>query len=528
MVVILAGFLARLHLAARSFLNPDEVLHYIIVNQSSAFLAYKASLSNAHPPLIYLVLYFWKSLGSSEWMLRFPSVLAGTAVAWAAYKWVGAVFGKAAGLIALILVALSPAVIALSAEVRSYALLLFFETMALYFVEVAFREKSARKMWTFSVFLYLAILSHYSALFFVVAVGIYSLIRIAESELPRETVVAWACGQTAAIGIYVFLYATHVSKLKNSVTAWAMPFEQAYFHADRGDLLTFTRERTLDIFTFIFENQYLAPIMLLLWCAAVAFLLVRELKSTRADLHPRHSGLLLLLPFLGVLGAAIAGIYPYFGGRHTVFLAPFVIAGLSFLFASVCKQKLWAALGIALLLAGVSNISGKTFEPFIAKENQSKALMEAAMSQMRKTIAPQEVIFTDYESALMLAHYFCGPNEIFPPYIFDLPAKSVKCNGQTIASFETWSMQPQFFLSNFGKVVKSQGIHAGVKVWVFQSGWGVTLGSRLPLSSAKFQCLTPENFGANISLIPFVVGPDFSALPTAPNCPGQALNPLAK
>ena len=527
LVVIAAGFLVRIHVAGRSFLNPDEALHYIILNQSSALLAYKVSLSNAHPPLIYLLLYFWRFLGSSELMLRFPSVVAGTAVCWVAYKWIAAVFGKAAGLIGLILFAFSPAVIALSAEVRSYALLLFCETTALYFVEVAFQQKSARKMWYFSMFLYLAILSHYSALFFVLAAGIYALVRILESELPRKVVVAWATGQAGALAICVFLYVTHVAKLKDSLTIWAMPFAQAYFHSDRVDLLTFTRERTLDIFTFMFENQYVAPALFLLWVAAVAFLLVRELISSRGNLGAKHSGILLLLPFVGVWGAAIAGIYPYFGGRHTMFLAPFVIAPLSFLLASVGQQKFWAAIVVAALLATASNTSGKTFEPYITKENQSRALMEAAVKQMRERVAPGEVILTDYESALVLVYYFCGPKVIFPAGTFNLPNSPVNCNGHTIASFQTWSMQPGFFLSNFSKMVKSQRIESGERVWVFQSGWGVTLGPNLPLSSPKFRCLVPENFGANISLIPFEVGSDLSPVPAVTNCPGPLVNSLA-
>jgi len=184
-------------------------------------------------------------------------------------------------------------------------------------------------------------------------------VRILESELPRKVVVAWASGQAGALAICVFLYVTHVSKLKDSLTIWAMPFDQAYFHSDRVDLLTFTRERTLDIFTFMFENQYVAPALLLIWVVAVAFLLVRELISSRENLGAKHSGILLLLPFLGVLGAAIARFYPYFGGRHTMFLAPFVIAPLSFLLASISQQKFWAAMVIAALLATASNTSGK-------------------------------------------------------------------------------------------------------------------------------------------------------------------------
>src|ERR1700686_561445 len=65
-VVVAAGFVARVIVAGRSYLNADEALHYLLLNQPSTLLAYKASLGNAHPPLLYLLLYFWRFLGRSE------------------------------------------------------------------------------------------------------------------------------------------------------------------------------------------------------------------------------------------------------------------------------------------------------------------------------------------------------------------------------------------------------------------------------------------------------------------------------
>ena len=121
-----------------------------------------------------------------------------------------------------------------------------------------------------------------------------------------------------------------------------MPFGQYYFHWGIGDLVTFTREQTSNIFLFLFGNHYISQAMLLLFVAGVGFLVVRELLSRRGNPRSGHSGILLLLPFIAVWGAAIAGIYPYVGSRHTVFLAPFAIAAASFLLAAVCGQRLWA------------------------------------------------------------------------------------------------------------------------------------------------------------------------------------------
>ena len=142
LAVVAAGFVIRLYEATRSYLNPDEALHYLLLNQATVSEAYKFSLTNAHPPLIYLLVYFWHFLGRSELMLRLPSVLAGTAFCWLNYLWIKKLFGKAAAGIGVILCTFSPAMIALSAELRAYALLLFCIGGALYFLSRAFDEKA--------------------------------------------------------------------------------------------------------------------------------------------------------------------------------------------------------------------------------------------------------------------------------------------------------------------------------------------------------------------------------------------------
>ncbi len=526
LAVVAAGFVVRVLDAARSYLNPDEALHYLLLNQASIFQAYKASLTNAHPPLLYFLVYFWHFLGRSELMLRLPSVLAGTALCWVAYKWIGIVFGQAAGVMGLILVAFSPALIALSAEVRSYALLLLCETAALYFIEMAFREKSVSMMWYFSLFLYLAILSHYSALFFALAVGVYGLARIAASELPRKVVVAWASGQTGALAIYGFLYVTHVSKIRNSISFWAMPFDLAYFRPGREGLFTFTREHTLEVFLFLFENHYTALALLLLWIAAVAFLLVRDIVWRPGSPRSRHAGLLMLLPFVAVWGAAIAGFYPYVGSRHTVFLAPFAIAAVSFLISAIYGQKVWVAAVIAVLLVAASNTSGKLSEPFITKENQSRTLMTAAVKHMQQSIPPGELILTDNQSALMISYYLCGPKVVIPIETIRGAYSKIECNGRSIVSFEEWKVPPEQFLSQFQQMARANGLKSGDRVWVFDAGWGVNLARGLPRTYPKYRCLESKKFGENISVIPFVVDPDLSPAATVTNCPPPAFNSL--
>jgi len=531
-LVIAVGFGVRLYVAARSYLNPDEALHYLLINQPSALLAYKASLTNAHPPLLFLLLYFWHFVGRSELMLRLPSVLAGTVACWFIFKWIQIVFGKAAGLVGLVAFTFCPALIALSAQLREYALLLFGIAAALCFLERAFQEESVSGMWCFAGFLYVAILSHYSAVFFTAAIGIYSLVRIADSRLPRKVIVAWAVGQAGALAIYGFLYATHVSKVKKeNLAMWSNPFDQSYFHAGGEDLLTFTRDHTAAIFLFLFEQKYISQAMLLLFVISIAILIGRELISRRRDdpsSYSSHSGIHLLLPFIAVWCAAIAGVYPYVGSRHTVFLAPFAIAAISYVLAALYGQKLWAGLLIAILVFGASNMAAETFEPFIRKEDQSRALMFGAMNYIHQSIPRGDLILVDYQSSFAISYYLCGPREIVQEKALSNQISSFNCDGYSIVTtdYHIWKLGTGRFPSEFEKVVSTFGLKPGDRVWVFQNGWGSNLDVDLAWRLPKFQCLTPKVFGANLSIIPFVVGPDMSAATPVTTCAPPAFNSL--
>ena len=524
LAVVAAGFAVRVFVASRSYLNPDEAMHYMWINQPSAFIAYKASVGIAHPPLLYLLLYFWHFLGRSELMLRLPSVFVGTALCCMLFQWIGMVLGRTAGLIGVITVTFSPAMIALSAEVREYALLLCCIAAALYFLERAFREESVSQMWYFSFFLYLAILTHYSALFFTAAIGIYALTRISDSHFPRRILVAWASGQAVALAIYVFLYVTQVSKLKTAIGVWGAGFSQSYFQTAGEDIFTFTWKNTSKIFLYMYEQPHVSLAMLLFFVGGVLVLIAGDLTSRQGKPRSSHSGVLIVLPFIAVWGTAIAGKYPYVGSRHTVFLAPFAIAAVSFLLAAICRQKLWAGLVIAILLMGASNATADSREREITNENQSRAQMTAAIKQMRESIARGDLILVDMQSSFPLAYYFCGPRETIAMRSSGVGYRDFTCGGNTIVSLLLWKLSPVSFPVQFEKMARHYGLKAGDHVWLFQNGWGKTLTGELQQDYPKYRCLTPKNYGENLTVIPFVVGSDLSPRTSESNCDAPVPN----
>ena len=513
LAVTAAGFILRLSAATGTYLNPDEALQYAQFNQASLRLAYQAGLSLPHPPLYYVLLYYWHLLGRSEFMLRLPSVLFGTAFCWVSFKWIGQLFGRASALAGLALIAFCPSLIALSGEVRQYALLLLCMVSALHFLGQAFQQRSPSKMWCFSLFLYLAILSHYSAAFFVLAVGLYSLARIAQALPGRQFVAAWLLGQIGALALYVSLYLTHLAKLRKNVSTWGGDLDKFYFHSYRDDVFVFTRHLTFEFFRYLFAQSYVAGAMLLLFVAGVAILFARDLLS-RSGKPSSRLGILLSFPLVVLWLAALAGIYPFVPSRHTVFLAPFVIAASSFLLATLGRQKLWAAFLVATVLMAAGNLYGLPTETLLTRENQRRPLMLSAVDDMRRSIPKGDLIFVDYQSSLPLAYYLCGPNEIIYLDRSHADFYQFNCDGYTIVSVRFWKLRAESLALPFQEMARGYGLRPGDRVWVFQAGWAGNLVAKLPELSPQFQCLSPRLFGDNISLIPFIVGPDL--LPAAP------------
>lgn len=514
--VIAGGFVARIAAASGTYLNPDEALQYVQLNQRSALLAYKVGQSLPHPPLYYLLLYFWHLLGRSELMLRLPSIICGTALCWVAFKWIENLFGRAAGVFGLVMVTFCPTLIALSAEVRQYALLLFCMVTALYFLGEALRRNSLAQMWFFSGFLYLAILSHYSAFFFVVAVGVYCLARIADSQFSRKLMFCWLLGQSGALAIYVFLYFTHLAKLRANLTGWGGELDQSYFHSYRDDILSFTGEHTLEIFRYMFARSYVSELMLAVFVAGIAFLFARDLLSRTGKAS--RLGLLLLLPLIAVWGASIAGVYPYVASRHTVFLAPFVIAASSFLLAAFCRQKLWASFLLATVLMAVANVSAAPAETGFRREDQRRVLMMAAVDHVHQFIPKSGVIFVDYQTSLPLSYYLCGPQQIISLDMSRPDFYRFSCNGYSVVSVRFWKLRSEGLALPFEKMVRSYGLKPGDPVWVFQAGWGGNMVADMTKLEPRFRCVTPAIFGRNISIVPLMVGTNLTPAPQT-KCP---------
>lgn len=506
-VVIAIGVLLRLLKASGSYLNPDEATHYLLANQPSLAAVYRSSLTNAHPPLVFFLLYFWRYIGTSEVALRSLSLLAGTASLWFVFRWIESLLGRTAGLAALLILAVSPAAIAISVEVRGYALLLLLMAMTLYFLERAFKEQAPRMIVFSSLTLCLAILTHYSTFPFALALGIYVLIRIFRRELPTRVAATWVGLQAGAVALYAFLYVTHISKLHGSgmqhfaVDVW---LRNSYFHPGQDQLLFFPFQATLALFKYLFYSPLLGIPEAILFIAAIWLLLAKRDSRGKTTPDRRFAGLLLLLPFLVSCGVAVAGLYPYGGTRHSVFLMLFAVSGISFLIADVAGERIWPLLLAALFVAPAWNLAARRPDNEMSDRNQSRSVMTATLRCIRQTIPPGSLIFSDYQTNVMLGYYLGSdqvteipmavrtlvPDDTFVDYSYG--------GYQVVAPPTLWTFDRESFVARLASFREEYQLKRSDSVWVVDAGWGATIGSNQFPFAPDVSVSQVQRFGDNI------------------------------
>jgi 4-amino-4-deoxy-L-arabinose transferase-like glycosyltransferase len=507
-LLIAAGFFLRLRLAWLTFLNPDEALHYFLAHQPSLKLAYQASLTTAHPPLMILFLHYWCLLGRSEFFLRLPFVIAGTLFCWVMFLWIRRVASGSAACFGLAMFLFAPSLISLSAEIRQYSFLLLFCACCLYWMERALQndgQNSVRWILLSAGCLYLALLTHYSAMIFAATVGVYGLLSLARKKWPARSTAAWILGQVGALAICAFLYKSQISKLRES----GMPSEIAAtwlrnsIFQGQNHLATFAWSNTLRLFRYFFSQGTVGVIGFTLFVFAVVALIWHD--KSREPKSQRRLAILLVLPLLITLSLAIAGVYPYGGTRHDVVLVVFAISGIAVGFdrlplggpGAMTKLVKIMLLASAMLIC---NFYPAPSGPYIRPRNQRRELMQQAVSSI-KFLPLGSVLFTDAQGSMVLNYYLCD-NATALSFTPQKPLLKLRCGQYYLLT----SLAPQtgFDRATFPELL-SKAIQENANettLYLFQSGW-IDDKEEDWLTELRGLGGNPRNFGPNVLLCPF-------------------------
>jgi hypothetical protein len=503
------GILVRIWHASGTFLNSDEVMHFAAANHTSWLETYKVSLAISHPPLLIIVEHIWRVFGTSELMLRMPSILAGMAFCWFTLRWAEMLFEKFVAWTTFAFVLFLPSSIELSTEIRQYALFLAFAMGSAYFLERALAKTSAVAMLLSCVCLWVAILSHFSAFLFAPALGIYAIWRIWSSRLRSSVIALWVAGQLVALGLCAFLYFTQIRQLsryfggQDATQGWMgnAYLSHSYYIPGKVNPLLFIVGRTIGVFQYVFRQLAVGDVAFIFFIVGVVLIFRGRAFTTRVS--SRQLGVFVLLPFAINCAAALVRAYPYGGTRHSCLLIPFALVGVSVALARILKRTVFAGITAALLISLVCHFSLAKELPYVAPDAQRSSHMQSAIAFIHQLPAG-EPIFADLQTNLLLGHYLCDQRLVVPDGSVT-GFVSYECGGhRVIASRTKYIFTARSFYNEWQEMVAKYHLQPGSKIWVAQMGWYTYVEFELE-NFPQFQ-ITPHDFGPQIQIFSLTVG----------------------
>jgi hypothetical protein len=353
--------------------------------------------------------------------------------------------------------------------------------------------------------LYLALLTHYSALVFAATLAFYALVRLLRGGTRPKVTAIWVAGQAGAAAICVFLLHTQVSRLR----ATGLPSEIAQtwlqssiFQPREDHLASFAWSKTVRLFRYFFSHGTIGFLGLALFlCALVVFFSAKSRNLPKTE--QRSLALLLLVPFLLTLGASRAGIYPYGGTRHDVILALFAVSGvglaLDWLGAGFEVGRRWLPAILMAAALAIVHVFPSPTGPYIRPRNQSRKLMAEAIGFL-KSLPGSPVLFTDHQGSFVLGYYLCGKTEPVPEFSGSLAF--ARCGDYRMVSVTT---EEAFNRALFPRLLEDawRRTPAETTLYTFESGW---IDDKEQDWIAELRKLggNPRNFGPNILICAMV------------------------
>jgi 4-amino-4-deoxy-L-arabinose transferase-like glycosyltransferase len=185
-------------LGLQSYHHDEVITAMRVIPGSFEQMLHRVKTSESNPPLYYVLAWGWaKAFGTGEFGLRSLSALFGAATVPVGYLIGRQLANRRAGLLLAALIAVNPMLIWYSQEARSYAPLVFFGALSMYFFLRALNTRSGRDLAFWALASGLALCSHYFAVFVVGIEAVWLLVALRS----RWRVLLPAIGAVVAVGL---------------------------------------------------------------------------------------------------------------------------------------------------------------------------------------------------------------------------------------------------------------------------------------------------------------------------------------
>jgi hypothetical protein len=177
---------------------------------------------NVHMPFYFYLMHYWIRLfGTSEWVLRLPSAVFGTVAIALIFLLGSEMFNPLVGFVCALLIAFMPEQIHYSQQARMYPLLALIAISSTYAITLARRHSSSRLAYIlFAVLSVAGLYTHYEYFFLLAAQTVYIWVA---STLGRRNKFSWLLTEAAIAAAFLpwLLIGLAQRQTSNEIIAWA-------------------------------------------------------------------------------------------------------------------------------------------------------------------------------------------------------------------------------------------------------------------------------------------------------------------
>ncbi|MDB5075488.1 MAG: hypothetical protein JWO42_1667 [Chloroflexi bacterium] len=225
LIVVFVAFIVRLATINTQSAWLDEGYSLGVARHSLSDLISFTVHYDTHPPLYYVLLHFWSSLfGFGVIQGRFLSLLCGVASAAALFAVARALFDRATGYTAAILLALSPIAVWYSNQIRMFEMAGLFALLALACQLTATLRHRARYWLPYVGFATLAVYTDYSAGYIIIGAALAAFLLL---RTDRAMTRLWVLSHAVLIGLLLPALALLAYQTRNGASIAFIPSPNA-------------------------------------------------------------------------------------------------------------------------------------------------------------------------------------------------------------------------------------------------------------------------------------------------------------